>query len=143
MATTTEAGAKGGRYRAAILDQAFFGQPIDWAASGVDFDISLHTAAPEGEGGRLGSELAYPGYQRVRLPRDGRTWQRAGNAVSNRTDARFALCQSGPRQRVTHWALTPHGEPAPAYVGAFDAPLVVEPGIRPVIDAGMVRISEW
>lgn len=135
-------GNKSRRYREAVLDQAFFGVSVPWAASGADFDLSLHSAAPEAEDGRLATEVCYFGYQRIRLPRDGATWQRTGNAIRNRIDARFALCQTGGRVRATHWAITPRGESAPAYVGELDQPLVIEPGIRPVIDAGMIVVRE-
>lgn len=148
--TTTEAtapavereGSKGARYREQVLDESFFGDQVPWTAIADAYEISLHTDFPEDERGLLVAEVAYPGYQRVRLPRDRLTWRRDGNAVTNRIEARFALNQTGPKQRATHWAMTPSGQAYPAYVGKFSKAIDIEPGVRTVVDAGLIEARE-
>jgi hypothetical protein len=133
---------KGARFREQVLDEVFFGDPIRWTVPGGAFELSLHTAEPEDDLGRLVAEVMYPGYQRVRLGRDRLTFSRLGNEVMSRIDARFALCQTGPRLVASHWALTPSGDAVPTYRGELDKPLTIEPGIRPVVDAGMIKVRE-
>ena len=131
---------KSQRYRAAILDQAFFGQPLAWTdtATAAAFELALYTGDPEAGG----SEVAYPHYARPVLSRDAATWSRTGNLVTNRVEARFPLCVAGPRHDATHWAMFPQGETEPCYRGRFDQPLGIEPRIRPVVDPGMIQIEE-
>lgn len=133
---------KGLRYREQVLDEAFFRAVVPWAGVSSAFEVSLHAAAPQDDRGRLVNEIAYPGYQRIRLARDHAAWRRNGNQVENRIEARFALCQTGPRQVATHWAITPTGRDAPAWQGKFEQALVIEPGIRPVIDPGAILVRE-
>lgn len=146
MAARTEPGGnKGRRYREQVLDEAFLKQPLSWAQTAQFFELSLHSGepeAPEALGGGLQNEISYPKYERPRLPRDLLTWQRTGNTVSNRIEARFALYQDGPPLRATHWALTPVGEASPTYRGEFEAAMDIPPGTRPVVDQGMISASE-
>lgn len=147
MTTTTtdpakQPGNKGQRYREQVLDESFFGDQVPWTATADAYELSLHAGTPEDERGLLANELTYPEYQRVRMPRDRLTWARAGNVVTNRIDARFALCQSGLKVKATYWAMTPSGQAYPAYVGKFAKAIDVEPGVRPVVDAGLIEAQE-
>lgn len=139
---TKRSDGKGRVFAAAVLDQAFLKAAPGWQAAAPYFELSLHDGDPEDAAGRLANEVDYPDYARPRLPRDLLTWIRKGNAMTNRVEARFALCQRGEKRNATHWALTPHGETAPAYRGAFASPLVIEPGVRPVVDPGMIEVTE-
>ena len=142
MATKTETGNKGRRYAEQVLDESFLKEQMPWTATAQFFELSLHVGDPQDAEGRLQNEISYPRYERPRLPRDRLTWQRSGNVVKNRIEARFALCQEGGKQTATHWALTPIGEAGPAYLGPFVKAIVIEPGIRPVIDPGLIEVRE-
>lgn len=133
---------KGDRYREQVLDEAFFGEQIQWAGKAASFLVSLHTANPQDESGKLVAQVAYHGYQSVGVARDRKSWKRAGNVATNLAEVRFALCLAGGKVVATHWAITPAGYDAPSYCGGFKKPLEIMPGIRPVIDAGMIEIRE-
>lgn len=134
--------SKGDRYREQVLDEAFFGEQIPWTDRAASFRVSLHTAEPQDEHGRLTAQIAYRGYTPIDLPRDRKNWQREGNLTTNLQEARFALFQAGTRVVATHWAITPAGFDTPAYTGQFKKPLEITLGIRPVIDAGMIEVRE-
>lgn len=124
MATRTEPGGnKGRRYREQVLDEAFFKKPLSWAPTAQFFELSLHNGepdAPEVAGGGLQNEISYPKYERPRLPRDMLTWQRAGNTVTNRIEARFALYQDGPTLRAPQGARAAAGHGAEGGIRRFD-----------------------
>jgi hypothetical protein len=135
-------GNKGRRYAEQVLDESFFKLQVPWTAIAEFYELSLHTGEPQADDGGLQFEISYPKYERPRLPRDMLTWARDGNVVRNRIDARFALYQDGPVLAVSHWALTPIGESGPAYVGKFEKVMALEPGMRPVVDAGLIEVME-
>jgi hypothetical protein len=142
--TTTEPkqGNKSRRYREQVLDESFFGEQVEWTGRADAWLLSLHTGDPEDKAGLLTNEIAYPGYQRVRLPRDRLTWARTGNRLVSRIDARFALNQSDLKTKANWWALTPSGFAYPAYTGRLARPIQVELGVRPVVDAGLIDVLE-
>lgn len=134
---------KGRLYREQVLDQAFFSAPVSWVTTAGHFLVSLHTAVPEDAEGRLVAEVRYPDYAAVRIGRDRQSWRRSGNVVVNHAEVRFARYLSGPAIVVPYWAITAAGAGAPTWFGKFDRPMEIISGSRPVLDAGMIELSEW
>lgn len=129
-------------FSAEVLDQAFFGMPLPWSASSGAWILSLHIGPAIDADGNPINRLVYSGYQSKRLPRDRATWRRDGSQVHNLIDIRFPLCQTGAQVIASHWAMTPEGESKPRYIGLLATPLTIGPGVRPVVDAGDIRIEE-
>lgn len=60
----------------------------------AQFYLSLHDRDPRG-GGQGTGELAYDGYIRPRMPRDGTAWDVAGDHATNTGIVRFGTLKSG------------------------------------------------
>lgn len=136
-------GTKGRGYAGQVLDAAFLGTPLPWQDAAA-FEISLHTAEPQGDSGELLAEASYPGYARLIVPRDGDNWQRDGEAVRNLRDLRWPTADEAMAgdQRVTHWAIRPAGDTTIVWRGELPSPIVLRAMVRPVLDAGAVEVSE-
>jgi hypothetical protein len=130
-------------FSAQVLDRDFLKEPIPWQDDEA-FDLSLHTGYPQNEKGERVCEVAYAGYRRGRLGRNASAWQRIDNLILNREAVRF---ERPPKNVIiTHWALSPTGQPYPVYIGQFEQPIVpadfVTSKDRMVVDAGKLAIRE-
>jgi hypothetical protein len=105
--------------------------------------IALHTADP-GEGGvQTTSEAAYTGYARVGVTRDTAGFTVSGNTGTNAADITFPQA-SGGSATVTHWSIgtLSSGGGMILYSGALSPTPTITNGIRPVIPAGDMQITE-
>lgn len=136
-------GTKGRAYAGQVLDAAFFGTPLPWQGAAA-FEVSLHTAEPQGNGGELLAEATYPGYARLTVRRDAENWKRISETVRNLRDLRWPTADEGMggEQRLTHWAIRPAGDTTIVWRGELPSPITVRAMVRPVLDAGAVEISE-
>lgn len=64
--------------------------------------LALHTADPGDSGNQATSEVAYTGYARVALKRDGTGWVVTGNSVSPTTAVEFGEMTAGTPGTATY-----------------------------------------
>lgn len=128
-----------------LLRAIFLGTSIpgltDNAAAPADLEIALHSADPGEAGDQAASEVAYTGYARVTVARNGTGWTVTGSQVANAGSISFPQCTAGSAT-ATHWSAGIVGSNAGRYYGALAAPLDISNGITPEFAAGTLTISE-
>lgn len=104
--------------------------------------VALHTASPEG-GDQTTNEIAYTGYARVAVPRDGTGWAGADGQWDNEAAINFPACTGGTAA-ATHFSVgtLASGAGKVLYCGALTATLNISNGITPSFPAGDLNINE-
>lgn len=105
--------------------------------------LALHTADPGEAGNQSTSEVAYTGYARVAVNRNGGGWVVTGNSVSPAADIEFGACTSGtPVATHATVGVASSGATKYLYRGVLGTELNIQPGITPVIAAGSTITEE-
>lgn len=101
--------------------------------------LSLHTADPGEAGDQTTSEVAYTGYARVAVARDGSGWTVTGNSVSPQANVSFPPCTGGTAT-VTHIGIgtSASGAGKLLYKGTITPNISVSSGVTPIIGSGSV-----
>ncbi len=116
--------------------------------SGADgnFYLSLHTADPGASGNQTSSEIAYTGYGRIAVIRDGTQWSVAAGVASTLVDIFFGLCTAGGGTATYAGIGTDlSGAGNLLYRALVTSPvagIVISPGITPKISAGAALVTE-
>lgn len=99
----------------------------------ADLFVSLHTSDP-GEGGTQNTgEIAYTGYGRVSVSRDGAGWTVTASLVNPTADIDFGEMSGGAGGTVTHFAVgvLTSGAGKLLYFGTVTPNIVVSTGVTP------------
>lgn len=133
-----------------VVKLIFNGTPIaniaDNAASGplASLYLSLHSADPGEAGVQNTSEVTYPGYARVAVPRNSGGFTVTGNEAALAANTDFPVGTAGTAgSPATHWGVgvASSGGTKLLYSGALDNTIVVGVGVVPRLLAG-TKVTE-
>lgn len=95
--------------------------------------VSLHTGDPGETGDQTTSEIAYTGYARVAVARDGSGWTVTANSVSPQANITFGEMTGGAGGTVTHFVVGTASSAAGKllYSGTVTPNLAVTTGVIP------------
>lgn len=120
---------------AAVLDAAFKGVALPWAAN-TELWIVLHTADP-GESGSLAAEASYTGYARKALTRS-TDLTVTGNTLTNTNLEQFDQCTGGSNV-ITHISIADAATAGNVLVRAtLSSPITVSDGVVPQFAASSI-----
>lgn len=113
------------------------------SAADGDLYLSLHTADPGEGGSQTTNEIAYTGYARVAVTRDGTGWSVSNGVGSLAADKTFGEMTAGAGGTVTHFGVgtASSGAGKILYKGTVTPNLVVANGVVPELTTG-TQISE-
>lgn len=125
-----------------LQDYVFNATAFPWDANG-NLYISLHTADPGEAGDQTTNEATYTSYARVAVARTSGGWTVSGNNAVNAAQITFPQATGGS-DTITHFGIGTDlsGVGTLLYKGAWSAGIAVSNGIRPVIDAGEISVTE-
>ena len=108
------------------------------ATGAGNFYMSLHTASPGVGGDQTTNEIAYTGYARIAIPRDGSVIDGTVNPVALLADVVFGLMTAGAGGTITHVAIgtASSGAGHLVQIFTFTPNILVTNGIRPRVLAG-------
>ena len=97
--------------------------------------LALHTADPGEAGNQTTSEIAYTGYARVAVNRNGTGWTVTGNSVSPTANIEFAEMAGGAGGTATHASVgtAASGAGKILYSGTLTPNILVALGVTPRI----------
>jgi hypothetical protein len=109
----------------------------------TSFYISLHTASPGETGDQTSNELAYTGYARVAVTRDGSGWTVTGNSCTNDAEIAFGQCTASPGSNITYvgLGLDSSGAGTLLLYNALDASIAMQVGTVPIFSAGELEFT--
>ncbi len=98
---------------------------------------ALHSADPGEAGTQSTSEVAYTGYARAAVARNGTGWTVTGSSASPAADVDFPQCTGGS-VTATHASIgtAASGAGKILYRGALDNPIAISTGVEPYIPQG-------
>lgn len=115
----------------------------DTSSPQTSFHISLHTASPGEAGSQDTSEVAYTGYARVEVTRDGTGWTVTGGSVTNDAELTFGQCTASPGSDITHVGLGKASSGAGTLLlfATLDSPITMQVGTVPVFSIGELEFT--
>lgn len=134
--------SKANATEADIIAYVFNATALPWA-SDTNYYLALHSADP-GEGGdQSTNEVAYTGYARVAVTRNGSGWTCAANQAANTALLQFPTCTGGSAT-ATHISIgrLAGGVGQVLYKGALTSPLAISNNITPQFAAAALTITE-
>lgn len=125
-------------------DIALIGDATGLRGSSADGDlyISLHTADPGESGDQTTSEVAYTGYSRVAITRDGTGWTVTSGEATNDAAINFPKC-TGSSATATHFGIGTASSSTGKLLlkGALSSSLAISNNIVPAIPAGDLSVT--
>ncbi len=102
-----------------------------------DLFVSLHTSDPGEAGIQTTNEIAYTGYARIAVARDGTGWTVTASSVVPQADIDFGEMTGGAGGTVTHFVIgtATSGAGKILYFGLVTPNIVVTSGVTPRLDA--------
>lgn len=111
------------------------------SAAPGSYYVALHTADPDAAGSQATSEIAYTGYARVAVDRDG-GWAVAADTVRNAAQVQFGQCTGGS-STASHFSigLAASGAGTILLKGTLNSSLSISNGITPLYAANQLSAS--
>jgi hypothetical protein len=135
------------QYAKALIETTFHGEPYP-LKDDEPWELSLHESDPQDEGGEMlgKTELHYPGYQRLVIPRTTAEWASDGIAeVSNVKEIRFPAVdrqKAGARKFKVRFLLLRGAESKmPVHIAAYDEAQEIDADHSLICHPGECRFS--
>lgn len=104
-------------------------------APATGLTVAIHSADPGAGGDQTTSEVVYPGYARVVVPRSALGFTVTGNVVTPAAVIEFPVMTAGTGDTARFWSIGDGVSDDVMYRGVLAPDLVITAGIAPKIDA--------